>query len=354
MAQNKNTKTTTRTAKLYRMIWWTLGVVVLVGVVIVSFFVLQGKHLANEYSYSAVIPHFIEKKEEKSIEFPVGVDPKQKVITENTDAETYFETYIAPQETAFIDEHTTWFGRVLGKLALMNWYQNLASLTSRILVIQSGERKEQIADNFGQILKWNTEQKNTFLSLIENNAPELEDGKFYPGSYTVAKNATPEDVAMLVQGRFSDEVLQRYTEHVSSVVPLDQALTIASLLEREAYDFQDMQQISGVIWNRLFSEMRLQIDATLQYAKGSKTKDVWWPKVLPGDKNIASVYNTYKNTGLPPAPIANPSLEAILAALNPKKTDCMYYFHDKHAGFHCSKTYNEHVESLKKYYGSGK
>jgi UPF0755 protein len=100
--------------------------------------------------------------------------------------------------------------------------------------------------------------------------------------------------------------------------------------------------------------MRLQIDATLQYAKGSNPQHVWWPKVTPSDKYIASAYNTYKNEGLPPAPIANPSMEAIIAALNPKKTDCMYYFHDKKAGFHCTKTYEEHVALLKEYYGKGK
>ena len=100
--------------------------------------------------------------------------------------------------------------------------------------------------------------------------------------------------------------------------------------------------------------MRLQIDATLQYAKGSKPSEPWWPGVRPADKFIASVYNTYENSGLPPAPIANPSLDAILAALNPTKTDCMYYFHDRQAEFHCSPTYEEHVELLKQYYGQGK
>jgi UPF0755 protein len=142
---------------------------------------------------------------------------------------------------------------------------------------------------------------------------------------------------------------------VRTFVSLDEALIIASLLEREAYDFTDMRYISGIIWNRLFTDMRLQLDATLQYAKGNKVKpQTWWPKVVPEDKYIASVYNTYKHKGLPPGAISNPSAEAVLAALNPVKIDCMYYFHDADGGFHCTKTYEEHKTLLKKYYGQGK
>ena len=66
----------------------------------------------------------------------------------------------------------------------------------------------------------------------------------------------------------------------------------------------------------------------------------------PDDKYIESPFNTYSNKGLPPSPIANPSTDAIIAALNPKKTDCMYYFHDRKANFHCSVTYEEHVALL--------
>ena len=116
-----------------------------------------------------------------------------------------------------------------------------------------------------------------------------------------------------------------------------------------------MRIISGIIWNRLFANMNLQIDATVQYAKANKASvNSWWPAVLPRDISIKSPYNTYTNPGLPPTPIANPSVAAILAALNPVSTPCFYYFHDKMGQFHCSTTYAEHVALLKKYYGQGK
>jgi UPF0755 protein len=76
--------------------------------------------------------------------------------------------------------------------------------------------------------------------------------------------------------------------------------------------------------------------------------------VVPGDQYRKSAYNTYLHPGLPPTPIANPSVASVLAALNPKNTPCLFYFHDAAGGFHCSETYTGHVTLLKKYYGRGK
>ncbi len=287
------------------------------------------------------------------IPFPVSVDPKLKRISENPIVETYFDEHIS-KRSGTDGAHTSWLHKVAARLALSSWYQNLASLSTRTLVIQSGERREQVAQNFGKILGWDRAARADFMELISSSTPEVLDGKFFPGTYVVDRTASPEEVAPLVNERFTTEILSRYTDDVSEYVPLNDALTIASLLEREAYDFDDMRHISGVIWNRLFVDMNLQIDATLQYAKGSKVDQPWWPKVRPADKYITSPFNTYENEGLPPTPIANPSLDAILAALNPTKTDCMYYFHDRNGGFHCTPTYEEHVALLKQYYGRGK
>jgi UPF0755 protein len=206
----------------------------------------------------------------------------------------------------------------------------------------------------GKILGWSPSERAQFIKLVSSSTPELSEGKFYPGTYVVERYANPEAVAPLVMERFEGEVLARYTPAVADTVPLTDALTIASLLEREAAGYDDMRLISGVIWNRLFAGMKLQIDATLQYAKGSQHTRKWWPVPTPQDKDIASPFNTYQNEGLPPHAIANPSLGAIIAALNPKKTECFFYFHDKKGNFHCSVTYEEHVELLKKHYGRGK
>lgn len=313
----------------------------------VGFFVLLGR----DGGWRVIID--APARNRAGLEFPVGVDPKRELIVENPAVETYFEEHVLANGN--VGRHVSWVERAVGKLALMDWYQNLAGVSSnRLLVVLAGERKEEVGAHFGKILGWSADERQAFLDSVTVASPSLPEGKFFPGRYTAEKGASPEEIATLVTERFDGEVLERYGTTTAERVPLKDALVIASLLEREAYDFTDMRQIAGVIWNRLFIDMNLQIDATLQYAKGERKDQPWWPKVLPRDKYIESPYNTYENPGLPPAPIANPSLEALLAALNPKETDCLYYFHDRDAGFHCAPTYEEHVRLLKQYYGRGK
>jgi cell division protein YceG involved in septum cleavage len=284
--------------------------------------------------------------------FPIGVNPDDKEIAENPTVDDFFSTYIS--STVVRRDRDGWIGHLVARLAQLDWYQNLASPTGRILVIFPGERKEQVVNNFGKILRWDANERELFATLVTGSLSDLPDGTFFPGRYTTHKDATPSEIANMINERFELAVNNRYSPEVAAQVPLKDALIIASLIEREAYDFTDMRYISGVIWNRLFINMNLQLDASLQYAKGSRTNQPWWPVVRPNDKYIASPYNTYANSGLPPAPIANPSLEAILATLNPRETDCLFYFHDSQGGFHCNETYEEHVAELRQIYGRGR
>jgi cell division protein YceG involved in septum cleavage len=289
--------------------------------------------------------------------FPIGVNPKTKTVEENPLVNSYIGANVASNHTG-PSLATNWFTKLTAALAQHDWYQNLASPISRTLVIQSGERQEEITQNFAQILKWDADEQAAFIARLATEVPVLPDGKLYPGKYTVSKDADPETVAVAVAEKFNAEVRARYTDDIEAIVPLRDTLIIASLLEREAYDFEDMRYISGVIWNRLFINMRLQIDATMQYAKSTKSKNLqsneWWPVPTPADKAINSPYNTYKHAGLPPAPIANPSIDAIIAALNPRETDCLFYFHDTDGTFYCTKTYEEHVALLKEVYSKNK
>lgn len=285
--------------------------------------------------------------------FPVGVDPENKTINENPDLDNFLASGGRARWQLPSLMPSGKFARFIAKLSRSPWYQ-MAIPGGRLLVIFPGERKEEIASNFGSILRWDREEKNRFMSLVTSNDPVIAEGKFYPERYLVAVDATPEDVALMVNERFETEVLARYDEDAEAILPLNDALVIASLLEREARDFTDMREISGVIWNRLFIDMPLQLDATLQYIKGDRADQPWWPVPTPADKYLNSPYNTYQNKGLPPAPISNPSVESILAALNPTTTECLFYFHDSEANFHCSKDYEEHVAKLREIYGRGR
>lgn len=286
--------------------------------------------------------------------FPLGVNPQTESIKEQPIVEEYFTEKLHPKNKSGLTA-SVWFAAASKELVNNSWFQNLATPLSRTLVIYPGERKEQVVDNIGDILNWNDDDRELFSILVSESLPSLPEGKFFPGHYIVEKDATPLQVARQITGRLQTELLSRYTKEIVSQISLSDTLIIASMIEREAADFTDMRYISGIIWNRLFSDMRLQLDATLQYVKASNpTEPNWWPKVNPRDKFISSPFNTYENAGLPPAPISNPSLAAILATLNPRQTSCLFYFHDDEKAFHCSDTYEEHVEKLKAHYGQGR
>ncbi len=291
-------------------------------------------------------------------QFPVSVDPRNKTIKEDENIEAFLESPHSPLVSNVLHAgRSFWsrFNRTALSIVSAPWYQSIASVSGRLVVITPGMRKEEVASMFAKALRWDEKQKQQFVTPQGDSTLPLKEGSFAPGTYFLPIGTSPENAQIIVNQRFTDEVLSRYSDSTEEIVPLEQALIVASLIQRETIENEDMRLISGIIWNRLFINMKLQVDATLQYAKtNQKTAQNWWPKVVPADKYIKSAYNTYQNKGLPPAPIANPSVAAIVAALNPIKTPCIFYFNDLKGDFHCSVTYEEHVALLKEHYGRGR
>ncbi|MDD2657744.1 MAG: endolytic transglycosylase MltG [Candidatus Pacebacteria bacterium] len=291
-------------------------------------------------------------------QFPVTVNPQNKTIVENVLVDALFENASSPLQAAVGNVSSVikdLFALVAISIANAPWYQSIAAVDSRFVTITPGMRKEQVAGVFASTLGWNAAEKKQFMTAAGDSSLPLPEGSFSPGVYAVTADATPEVAQALVNERFDRDILSHYGTATAAVVPLNQALTIASLIEREAGGLDDMRLISGIIWNRLFINMNLQIDATLQYARANTAAaKSWWPAARPADRYLKSPYNTYRQPGLPPTPIANPSVAAMLAALNPKNTSCLFYFHDAQGQFHCSDTYAGHVALLKQYYGRGK
>jgi UPF0755 protein len=291
--------------------------------------------------------------------FPVTVDPRRRAIVEDHEVNEILEGENSPLVAA-VSSKGSLFSRVFTWVAVAisdsSFYQLLASANgSRFVNITPGMRREQVANAFAKALRWTPAQKKEFLTATGGNLLPLPEGSFAPGVYTVDRNTTPRMAQALVNDKFSLDFLERYGTTTAAIVPLHDALVIASLIEREAGGAEDMRYISGIIWNRLFRGMKLQIDATLQHSKATALQNgVWWPKPVPNDRFRKSVYNTYQHVGLPPQPIASPSVASVLAALNPKSTPCLFYFHDDYGGFHCSETYEGHVAKLKSIYGRGK
>ncbi len=234
------------------------------------------------------------------------------------------------------------------ELLTLSFYQNLANPSVTIVRVQEGLRKEEIAEIMAEELGWDESEKEEFINAhIALNTENLE-GKYFPKTYMLLRGENPFQVSTTMFYAFSKGTESIKKTKKSDVVNPDTAVKIASIIQREAAGKSDMKLISGIIWNRLFSGMKLQIDATLQYAKGNE-EDGWWKKVYSKDKNIDSPYNTYLYKDLPPSAIANPGLAAIDAAYNPQKTSCLYYLHDRNRKIHCAKTYEEHKRNINRY-----
>ena len=324
----------------------------LVAVIVLSGIFILPQAITTEVNFEQAKPVPLAVQ---SVPFPVTVDPATKSITDSAAADAFFKskTEDVTASAGLASEVLDWIASLIDNT---HAYQSLAAADGHLITILPGDRKEQIVAKLAYALNWNKAQQQEFITYVASSTPAggVTDGIYAPGTYVVSSDMTPSNVAALMNIAFDRSILVHYGTSTQQQVPLGEALTVASLLEREASGPTDMRIISGIIWNRLFNNMNLQIDATLQYAKGETKSGDWWSNVVPKDKYISSAYNTYAHPGLPPGPIANPSLAAVLAALNPEKTSCLYYFHDANGNFHCSDTYAEHVALLKKYYGQGK
>lgn len=170
------------------------------------------------------------------------------------------------------------------------------------------------------------------------------EGLLFPKTYRIRDEATADDIVQMMLDQFTAETkgLDFAKPPIKGITPY-QLIVIASMIEREAKVPQDRAKIAAVIYNRLRRPMRLQIDATVQYAYLLKTGKYKNP-LTTDDYKFSSPYNTYQIDGIPPAPIASPGLASIKAALNPANVDYLYYVLIKPNGEHgFARTYEEFI-----------
>ena len=228
----------------------------------------------------------------------------------------------------------------------MNTWDIANSLTHGTLdiwvTIPEGKRTEEVAE----ILKKNipTFQQSWIQSLI------TDEGYLFPDTYLIPKDATIDLISTMMKDNFQQKFDSAKNTKITNLTDRE-TIIMASLVEREAKADIDRPMVASVIYNRISIDMKLDIDATLQYALGYQTDEKrWWKKELTSqDKTINSPYNTYTNPGLPPGPISNPGLASIKASLNPAKTDYLFYISDANGTNHYAKTMAEHNANIKKY-----
>ncbi len=174
--------------------------------------------------------------------------------------------------------------------------QNIASPTARTVHIRAGMRREQVANAFATGLNWNAIEKKNFLRLSIANAP-ISEGFYYPDTYVLTIGTNAETVHKVLLDTFAKEISSHYATSTAEKVDMATALKIASILQREAAGHSDMRLISGIIWNRIFRNMSLDMDSTLQYARGTHANG-WWPKVRPKDKswNVSVIVSLFAKT----------------------------------------------------------
>jgi len=174
------------------------------------------------------------------------------------------------------------------------------------------------------------------------------EGYLFPDTYRLPKDVIASDVVARMLANFDRRITPAMRDKLASQKrSLFQAVTLASIVEREAVVAQERPVIAGVYLNRLKAGMALDADPTVQYAMASAEEQApWWPQLTQEDyRAVKSPYNTYLNPDLPPGPIANPGLSSLQAAIEPAQTD-FYFFRASCSrdGTHLfSKTLEEHA-----------
>lgn len=219
--------------------------------------------------------------------------------------------------------------------------------------------KELVSKNLLSAKEFDDIVKNDYSSryaFLKDKPASLDlEGYLYPDTYRVFASSTPEEIIFKMLDNFDKKLdSQMRADILAQGKTIHEILTMASIIEKEAPisyktgNIDNARIVSGIFWNRIKAGQALQSCATLAYILGvNKTQ------YSEADTNIVSPFNTYRNPGLPPGPIANPGILAIRAAIYPIKTNYNYFLTPsgtKDLVF--SATYEEHLRNKNKYLGN--
>jgi len=203
-----------------------------------------------------------------------------------------------------------------------------------------GWRVEEVAEELN--LKLGVD-KERFLD-------EAIEGYMFPDTYLFPRDYTESQIAKILQNTFN----QKYTEDLKNKIKAQgltetEGVILASIVEREGRSDKVRVEVASILLKRFKIDMGLNADATLQYILGyQEDEKSWWKRHLTNeDKKIDSPYNTYLYRGLPPAPIANPSLSSLQAVAEADpSTPYLYYYHDSKGNSHYGRDLDEHNENV--------
>ena len=232
------------------------------------------------------------------------------------------------------------------------------------VLIREGEQLTDIAKEVEKSTKYSAEdfmakvQDEDFLRYLVQKFPKLLtqsyngyqvkyvlEGYLFPATYDMNDSKT---LQMLITEMVAktDEIMSKYYDKIlASDYTLQEIMALASLIEKEGTKLEDRKKISSVFHNRIKENMKLQTDVSVQYALGEHKE-----ALSLEDLEVDSPYNLYQNYGVGPGPYNSPSEDSIVAALEPEKTDYLYFLADiKTKEIYYAKTYEEHLELKAKY-----
>jgi len=207
------------------------------------------------------------------------------------------------------------------------------TLTEVVFNILPGWRMEEIAASLPTSGLDITPEEFLALAAAPVDVPDFipagatAEGFLSPGEYTLPRATSVEQLVLLLLESFSSKLtLELRSGFVNHGLNVYQAVTLASIIQREAVVEDEMPMIASVFYNRLAIDMPLQADPTVQYALGYNAAQAsWWTTPLTAqDLQVSSSYNTYVYPGLTPGPISNPGLAALQAVASPVQSN--YYF----------------------------
>jgi UPF0755 protein len=209
-----------------------------------------------------------------------------------------------------------------------------SSMTEVTFNVLPGWRMEEIARSLPTSGLTVTAQEFVAAAGHPAHAPDFipigksAEGFLAPGSYTLSRTTTADQLVAALVGRFQSELTPEmrngFETHGLTVF---QAVTLASIVQREAVQAEEMPMIASVFYNRLGVDMPLQSDPTVQYALGyNVNQGTWWTNPLSlDDLKFDSPYNTYVYPNLTPGPISNPGLAALQAAAAPAQSNYLFF-----------------------------
>lgn len=238
-------------------------------------------------------------------------------------------------------DHPDTLSNIYGRIARGDTY-------ARVLTVPEGYN---IFDIAAEVEKLGIDSQQNFLEQARSQvalvrdldpfAPSLE-GYLYPDTYRFArKNKAPDVVAAMVK-RFHQEAQQ-----IGLTSDVHRIVTMASIVEKETAVQEERPLVAGVFYNRLAQHMALDTDPTVIYA--ALLANRYRGTIYASDLKYSSPYNTYRNQGLPPGPIANPGKASLLAAMHPTHTDYLYFVSDNQGHHRFSKSLEEHQRNVAEY-----